>query len=170
MIVSPLNGEFISTNHIKIPEEKCLITFSPTIFTKPEKPLNAKLASIMMPFAKEFDATFDTLCDVTNQMELECQRADSIFNNTTIIQDIFELIYYSKVVVVDFTGKNPNVMYETGIAHTLGKTVIPITQSIDYVPSDLGHHKAITYLPNEQGLKSLKHSLCNRLNTVYEKL
>jgi hypothetical protein len=26
------------------------------------------------------------------------------------------------VVIVDFTGKNPNVMYKTGIAHTLGGT------------------------------------------------
>ena len=96
-------------------------------------------------------------------MSLECLRADDIWDNSTFIQDIFDLIFCSKVVVVDFTGKNPNVMYETGIAHTLGKTVIPITQSIDDIPSDLGHHRALKYHPNEEGLRDLSNELYKRL-------
>lgn len=80
----------------------------------------------------------------------------TVWDNTTFIQDIFDVIYCAEVVVVDFTGRNPNVMYETGIAHTLGKNVIPITQSIDDIPSDLGHHRALKYLPNEQGYKRPK--------------
>ncbi|MBK9356824.1 MAG: hypothetical protein IPN08_05460 [Bacteroidales bacterium] len=72
-------------------------------------------------------------------MELECRKANDIWENSTFIQDIFELIFTSKIVVGDFSGKNPNVFYEIGIAHTLGKTVIPITQSINDVPADLRH-------------------------------
>lgn len=33
------------------------------------------------------------------------------------------------MVIADLTGKNPNVFYETGIAHTLGLEVIQITGS-----------------------------------------
>ena len=72
------------------------------------------------------------------------------------------------MVIVDFTGKNPNVMYETGIAHTLGKTVIPITQSLDDIPSDLGHHRALKYYPNEEGLRNLSNELYKRLNVIYQ--
>lgn len=68
---------------------------------------------------------------------------------------------------MDFSGRNPNVMYETGIAHTLGKTVIPITQSIDDIPSDLGHHRALKYLPNEEGYRDLSNELYRRLQTIY---
>ena len=57
-------------------------------------------------------------------------------------------------------------MYETGIAHTLGKTVIPITQSIDDIPSDLGHHRALKYLANEQGYKDFCNDLYRRLKVV----
>ena len=57
-------------------------------------------------------------------------------------------------------------MYETGIAHTLGKDVIPITQSLDDIPSDLGHHRAFKYLPNEQGYKDLRGNLLQRLKTI----
>ena len=46
-------------------------------------------------------------------------------------------------------------MYETGIAHTLGKVVIPITQNI----SDMGHHKALYYLHNREGLTELTNKL-----------
>ncbi len=81
------------------------------------------------------------------------------------MQDIFLLILKARVVVVDFTRRNPNVMYETGIAHTLGKLVIPITQNIEHVPSDMGHHRALVYLSNEQGLEKLRKSLSSKLGS-----
>ena len=100
-------------------------------------------------------------------MGLECLRADDIWEDSTFIQDIFSLIFRSHLVVVDFTGRNPNVMYETGIAHTLGKTVVPITQSLDDIPSDLGHHRALKYLPNEEGYRDLSNSLWKRFKPLF---
>lgn len=49
-------------------------------------------------------------------------------------------------------------MYETGIAHTLGKHVLPITQSLDDVPLDMRHHRTIKYLPNAEGMAGFKAS------------
>jgi hypothetical protein len=77
-----------------------------------------------------------------------CTRVDDIWEESVVIQDIFNLIFRAHVVIVDFTGKNANVMYETGIAHTLGKHVIPISQSLDDVPFDMSHHRVLKYLPN----------------------
>lgn len=163
--VCPLHGEFISTSHEDMPTER-LITFKPSVFLVPNKPQNDRLISVMMPFNAGFNGTYDAIKKVTDYMRLECLRADDIWNNTTFMQDIFDLIYCAKAVVVDFTGRNPNVLYETGIAHTLGKTVIPITQSLDDIPSDLGHHRALKYLPNEQGYKDLCNDLYRRLKVV----
>lgn len=59
-------------------------------------------------------------------------------------------------------------MYETGIAHTLGKIVIPLCQNINDVPFDLRHHRVLSYLPNEQGLKELETALIRKLGTIYE--
>ena len=164
----PLHGEFVSTDYQEIPAEK-LLTFKPSIFQVPGKPQNPRLVSVMMPFSTSFNGTYDAIKRVTDYMGLECLRADDIWENSTFIQDIFDLIFCAKVVVVDFTARNPNVMYETGIAHTLGKTVIPITQSIDDIPSDLGHHRALKYLPNEQGYKDLSNELYKRLKSIVEK-
>lgn len=165
--VLPLNGEFVSTSYDETPTER-VITFKPSVFQVPEKKLNEKLISVMMPFSANFSGTYSAITRVAEYMDLECLRADDIWNNSTFIQDIFDLIFCSKVVIVDFTGKNPNVMYETGIAHTLGKTVIPITQSLDDIPSDLGHHRALKYYPNEEGLRNLSNELYKRLNVIYQ--
>ena len=163
--VCPLHGEFVSTAFEAPPTER-LLTFKPEIFKVPDKPQNPRLISVMMPFNPAFRGTYDAIKRVADYMSLECLRADDIWDNSTFMQDIFDLIFCAKVVVVDFTGRNPNVMYETGIAHTLGKTVIPITQSIDDIPSDLGHHRALKYLPNEEGYRDLSNDLYKRLKVI----
>lgn len=162
----PAHGQFISSSFDKIPTEQ-LISFKPSVFNVPNKSQNEKLVSVMMPFHAGFSDTYDSIKKVVDYMQLQCFRADDIWDNSTFMQDIFDLIFCSKVVVVDFTGRNPNVMYETGIAHTLGKTVVPITQSLDDIPSDLGHHRALKYLPNAEGYRALSNELYKRLKVIY---
>lgn len=160
---SPEISEFISTAQTETP--KRIITFSPQVFEVPTKKQNDRLVTVMLPFSLQ--KTFESIKEACESHNLECIKADDIWENPTFIQDIFELIFTSRVVVADFTGKNANVFYEVGIAHTLGKTVIPITQSIADVPSDLGHHRALLYHPNEQGYKDLITELDKRLKSLF---
>ncbi|KQV36333.1 hypothetical protein ASC96_28055 [Rhizobium sp. Root1204] len=62
--------------------------------------------------------------------------------------------------------ENPNVFYEAGIAHTLGKHVVPITQNGGDVPADLRHHRYLQYLNNGEGLQSLERQLASRLANI----
>ncbi len=156
---------FISTS-TDISEVKEVITFSPSVFNVPKKPVEDDLVSVMMPFAMEFDNVLDTIKAACSNTGMSCHRVDDLWNNSTIVQDIFELIYRSSIVIVDFSGRNPNVFYEAGIAHTLGKNVIPITQSIDDVPFDLRHHRVLKYLNNREGLQELKRGLEKRLKVL----
>jgi hypothetical protein len=165
--IVPISGEFVSTSFEEIPTER-LITFKPSVFQVPKKEVNKKLITVMMPFNSTFDPVYNAIKRVADYMKYECLRADDIWDNSTFIQDIFDLIFCANVVIVDFTGKNPNVLYETGIAHTLGKTVVPITQSIDDIPSDLGHHRALKYLSNTEGLRDLSNDLYKRLKAIYK--
>lgn len=163
--ISLLNGEYISTA-IKEVDSIKRITFTPSIFKIPEKKINDNLISVMMPFSPGYKGTYDAIKRTTDHLGLECLRADDIWENSTFIQDIFELIYCAKIVIVDFSERNPNVMYETGIAHTLGKIVIPITQSISDIPSDLVHYRAYKYLPNDEGYRNLSNELYKRIKTI----
>jgi hypothetical protein len=166
-LLTTLSGEFISTeiNEVDAIQQ---ITFTPSVFKIPKKPTNSKLISVMMPFSPAYRGTYEAIKRVADHMGLECLRADDIWENSTFIQDIFDLIFCSRIVIVDFSERNPNVMYETGIAHTLGKVVIPITQSLNDIPSDLGHHRALKYLPNDEGYRNLSNELYKRIKTIID--
>jgi hypothetical protein len=43
------------------------------------------------------------------------------------------------------TGRNPNVFYDTGYAHTLNKKTILLTQTADDILFDLKHYPHIVY-------------------------
>ncbi|WP_284879670.1 hypothetical protein [Acinetobacter variabilis] len=141
------------------------ITFSPSVFSVPSVNLENDLIAVMMPFSG-FDGVYSSIKEAAKGSNFRCLRADDIWDNSTIIQDIFDLIFRARVVIVDFSGKNPNVMYETGIAHTLSKLVIPIAQSVSDIPSDMIHHRSLIYLKNGEGLKNLESELCKKLTQL----
>jgi AbiJ N-terminal domain 5 len=154
----PAESHFISAK----PSER-KITFAPNVFQVPDSYVQIDLVAVMMPFAAELRPVYEAIRRACASNTLECMRVDDIWEESAIIQDIFNLIFRAQVVVVDFTGKNPNVMYETGIAHTLGKHVIPISQSLADVPFDMRHHRVLKYLPNREGMVTLETELSKKL-------
>ncbi len=138
----------------------------PTVFQLSKNPVNPKLISLMMPFSAEFTRVYDALKSGIESAGFQCRRADDIWVHSHIMQDILELICTSRVVICDLSEKNPNVLYETGIAHTLGKEVILLTQHIDYVPFDLRALRCITYLRNQEGCEKLVVDVLARLRSV----
>jgi hypothetical protein len=164
VIESYLDRKFPGESHyISAKPVERKITFAPHVFQVPDSYVEADLAAVMMPFGKEFDPVYEAIKNACKSSNLRCLRADSIWEDTTIIQDIFSLIFRAHIVIVDFSTKNPNVMYETGIAHTLGKHVVPITQSLEDVPFDMRHHRALSYLRNGEGLRALESALASKL-------
>lgn len=139
----------------------------PTVFQIPEhENIEPQLVSAMMPFDAGFDAVSDAIREGAVQAGLLCRRADDIWENPAIIQDVVSLIDRSRIVVCDCTGRNPNVFYEAGIAHTLGREVILITQSEHDIPFDLRHLRYIRYLNNAEGRASLTQQLQARMQTI----
>ncbi len=138
----------------------------PTVFATPKTPVQNNLVSVMMPFSSAFTPVYEAISAACRSLNLECKRADDIWEHSTVIQDIYSLIYRSKIVICDFSSKNPNVFYEAGIAHSLGREVIPIVQQLDHIPFDLNHHRHIQYLNNSEGLQKLVTDITPRLETL----
>lgn len=121
------------------------------------------LVSVMMPFAAQYDAVYANLQGLCADLSKRCLRGDDIWDHEQVMQDVASLIDRSQVVIADCTGRNPNVFYEIGIAHTLGRNVILISQSVDDVPFDLRHLRFVVYLNNGEGLRKLQQDLRQRL-------
>ncbi|MBC6402343.1 MAG: hypothetical protein GDA35_01705 [Hyphomonadaceae bacterium] len=120
----------------------------------------------MMPFDAAFDPVFEAVKQAGQDMGLQVSRADQVWKNSEVIQDIFSLIFRSRFVICDFSDKNPNVFYEAGIAHTLGRPVIPVAQNKDDIPFDIGHHRYVIYDNTEQGRDGLIRNIRSRMKDL----
>lgn len=139
----------------------------PTVFQIPaHEGIEPTLASAMMPFEAGFNLVYDSIREAAENAGLRCRRADDIWENAAIIQDVVALIDRSRVVVCDCSGRNPNVFYEAGIAHTLGREVILISQSEHDIPFDLRHLRYLPYLNNGEGRAALTEALQARMRTI----
>lgn len=128
--------------------------------------VSESLVAVMMPFKDEFSPVFETIRAAAGTTQMACLRADDLWQNEAIIQDVVSLINSARVVICDCTGRNPNVFYETGIAHTLGRDVILITQESDDVPFDVGHLRHVSYSNTVPGRKKLAEQIARRLRAL----
>lgn len=122
---------------------------------------NPSSCFVLMPFARSFDDVYEAINMACKSLLLSCSRADDFFGAGHIMQDILQGIVASEYILADITGKNPNVFYELGIAHsskTMSKVII-ISQSLDDVPFDLRHMRCIIYRNDLSGLRKLRSDL-----------
>lgn len=139
---------------------------NPKVFNLNGDPVDESLVAVMMPFDARFDPVYAALQSAATGLDMTCRRADDIWDHDHIIQDVVSLIGKAKVVICDLTGRNPNVFYEMGIAHTLGRDVILITQTAADVPFDVAAIRHIWYLPNSEGYATLATQVAGRLQTL----
>lgn len=128
-------------------------------------PVTGQVA-VMMPFDGTFDRVYETINGACGELKLNALRVDDIFGPTVVMTDVFTVIVQSRVVICDLTRRNPNVLYETGIAHACGCDVIMIVQNKDDIPFDLRHIRYLTYLPNGEGLEDLRRQLIEWLRVM----
>ena len=103
-------------------------------------PTTKPTAFVLMPFAPEFDDIYRLFLHPTlTECGFDVKRADDITSQQNILRDVINGIVDRDLIIADLTGANPNVFYELGVAHALGKPVILITQNIDKLPFDLEH-------------------------------
>ncbi len=139
------------------------------IFQAREILINESLIFCLSPFSDPYNIIFsDHIKPVVSGINpvFTCVRADNIFDNKPIMEDIWVKINQAKIIISDLSGKNPNVFYETGIAHTVGKEVILITQSMDDVPFDLKHLRCIVYEYTPRGMSNFEVELRATLTTI----
>jgi len=101
---------------------------------------------VLMPFSDEFkeiyEAGIKTAC---KNADANCERVDEQIFDEIILNRIYNQISAADIIIAEMTGRNPNVFYEVGYAHALGKRVILLTQMAEDIPFDLKHYQHIVY-------------------------
>lgn len=113
---------------------------------------------LIMPFGPAWaDSVQRTLRDVCRRHGVHAVRGDDSLVPTDILDDIWVELTAADFVIADVTGHNPNVYYELGMAHTLAKPVILLSQSTEDVPFDVQTRRVVAYDPED--LKALEERL-----------
>lgn len=102
---------------------------------------------VMMPFASPIGEYYHHVYEpAIRKAGLTPVRADAdIFGTGKIIDQIWYGINAAKVLVAELTQRNPNVLYELGLAHALEKPVVLVSANDKDVPFDLRHIRVIYY-------------------------
>lgn len=101
---------------------------------------------VMMPFGHWYDRYYqDIYIPAIKDAGFEPLRADELFSTGSVVEQIWEQIEKSKVLLAELTDKNANVFYELGLAHAAKKPVVFTAGRVEDVPFDLRHLRVIVY-------------------------
>ncbi|MDB9824245.1 nucleoside 2-deoxyribosyltransferase [Flavobacteriaceae bacterium] len=125
-----------------------------------------KFCFVLMPFDGDFDDIYKLgIKQSCIDAGAYCERVDEQIFNESILDRIYNQISKADIVIADMTNRNPNVFYEVGYAHALGKTTILLTKNSDDIPFDLKHYPHIIY---NNKITQLKEELTTRVKWFVE--
>ena len=126
---------------------------------------------VLMPFASELKPVYDShIRKTVKALNLSVARADDFFSQSAIMDEIWSAIAYAKILIADCTNKNPNVFYEIGLAHAIGKPVILITQNPDDAPFDIRYRRYIQYAYTPPGMEKFENDLSTTISEILKDL
>jgi len=121
---------------------------------------------VLMSFDPKLRLIYDDhVLKVAKSLNLNAKRADDFFTTHHVMSDVWEALNAARLVIADCTGRNPNVFYEIGMAHTLGRPVVLITQHNRDVPFDLQAIRYIQYEYTPPGMEKFEKQLTSTLQS-----
>lgn len=138
------------------------------IFRTRVSTVDKMMCFVLMPFSEKWSSRlyFGLIRPELELLGFQCIRADNL-TGQIVIEDIWTKINQSGLIIADVTGRNPNVMYEVGIVHTLGKPAILLTQDLTDIPFDFAHLRHYGYEDNTEGFAKLSETLKDVVSRLY---
>jgi hypothetical protein len=116
---------------------------------------------VLMPFDPQFADIYKFgIKGAAEDVGAYAERLDEQLFGEGMLDRIFNQISKADVIVADMSGRTPNVFYEVGYAHALGKVVLLLTQKAGDIPFDLKHRQHTVYGGR---IETLRAELAERL-------
>lgn len=120
----------------------------------------------MNPQNPELEDVSNTIKDVCSRFDITAERVDDIEHSGVITELILERIGLSQYLIADVTGERPNVYYEIGYAHAIGKKPIIVRKAGTTLHFDLSVHN----IPEYTNITDLRNILTRRFEAILGKV
>jgi small subunit ribosomal protein S1 len=150
-----------------------------SLMLKPERthPSEPGVVFFAMPFGTKTingaePCNFDTIytsafAPTVEACGMKPERLDNLYGPQGVLELIWWAIQRAEIVVIDFSFRNANVTFEYGLAWTLGKRVIALTQDPEDIPSDVrGLNRYIRYSQHFADIAQMKQDLTLQLKAL----
>lgn len=146
-----------------LPQSQPLNSPLKPIFPSGGVKVRLRTALVVMPLEAYWsDSLWNHLHEVLQSIGWDSRRAAALYSKDSldpIWQDLNEV----ELVIADATYKHPGVFYKVGLAHSLGKRVIFLTQHARDLPADFRRFPHIVYDNNMFGLQQLAERLIEQV-------
>jgi hypothetical protein len=123
---------------------------------------------VLMPFIDTLLAVYvDHIRKAAEQLGHTVGRADDFYGPGHVMSEVWTHLNRAAVVIADCTSRNPNVFYEIGIAHTLGRPVILISQDREDIPFNIRDNRVLIYEYTPRGMLSFERALTAAIETAF---
>jgi nucleoside 2-deoxyribosyltransferase len=114
----------------------------------------------------DLDDVLDGIKLVCSSFGIQASRADDIQHEGVITDVILHYIRSAEFLIADLSGERPNVYYEVGYAHAIGKRPILFRRAGVHLHFDLSVHN----VPEYNSVRELKALLTKRLEAMTGKI
>jgi len=149
------------------PDSSSISTFSKEICSRLLRMRERQFIFVAMPFSGRHDALYKAaIVPAIQHLGYQCVRMDEIAHNRDAYAELVEHLKTCKLVICLADDANPNVYYEVGYSHGMGKEVLIVAEHVDELRFDIRGRYAITYGKNPKAVRTqlverilkLKHS------------
>ena len=128
-----------------------------------ERPKAFVVMQLSEPYNELYQQVIHRICE---EFKIDAKRADEVYGPGVIIADIVKQIVESKLIIAEITPANPNVYYEIGYAHALGKPTILIAEKATELPFDVSPFRVLFYENTIAGKKRIEDGLRRHLESI----
>lgn len=127
--------------------------------SKNELIIDDRLVFVLTPFNSRFYGEFMIIKNACESKGFTCLRGDEKEFKGDIFPQILKHIVRARIIVANLNGRNPNVLYELGVAQAMDKSVILISREPKDLPIDIQSQKFLIYSDFNMLAEKLKQEL-----------
>ena len=125
--------------------------------------IDNRLIFVLTPFSDRYYDEFMIIKSTCEKLGFRCIRGDEKEFKGDIFPEMLRYIAEARIIIANINGRNPNVLYELGVAQAMDKSVILVSQEPNEIPVDIKSQRFLIYSDSNSLVELLRVELSKLL-------